>query len=199
MFTGLVEEMGTVQFAGPDGAGFRLTIAAQTVLEGVRFGDSINVNGVCLSVTEFDETHFSVGLAPETLRLTALDQLAPGDPVNLERAVLPTTRLGGHYVQGHVDGVGQLRDLTEEGDALLMTISAPAGLMKYIVRKGYVAVDGTSLTVIDTGDDWFTLTLISHSQSLVVLGKKTVGAPVNLEVDIMAKYAEKIIQAGRPS
>ncbi len=195
MFTGLVEEMGRVLFAGPDGDGFRLTIEAKTVLEDVKFGDSINVNGVCLSVTEFAEDRFSVGLAPETLRLTSLQELSEGHPVNLERSVLPTTRLGGHYVQGHVDGTGTIAAVDREADALLIKITAPADLMKYIVRKGYISIDGTSLTVIDTGGDWFTLTLIAHTQELVVLPTKKVGDLVNLEVDIMAKYAEKIIEA----
>ncbi|MEM9420967.1 MAG: riboflavin synthase [Pseudomonadota bacterium] len=197
MFTGLVEEMGQIEFAGPDGDGFRLTIKAATVLEGVKLGDSINVNGVCLSVTDFDGERFSVGLAPETLRCTSLGALSAGDPVNLERSVLPTTRLGGHYVQGHVDGTGTITSSEVEGDALLIRIDTPKDLMKYIVRKGYISIDGTSLTVIDTGPNWFTLTLIAHTQDLVVLPTKAVGAPVNLEVDIMAKYAEKIIDAGR--
>ncbi|WOI52816.1 riboflavin synthase [Parvularcula sp. LCG005] len=195
MFTGLVEEMGIVLSVGPKDDGFQLTIGASTVLTDVRFGDSINVNGVCLSVVTFDDGQFTVGLAPETLRKTSLGVLREGDRVNLERAVLPTTRLGGHYVQGHVDGTGSIRAIEPEGDALNYTIETPPELMKYIVRKGYVCVDGTSLTVVDTGPDYFTLTLISHSQALVVLALKSVGDPVNLETDIMAKYAEKIMEA----
>lgn len=194
MFTGLVEEMGTVLRAGQAGEGFSLTIAADTVLSDVRFGDSIMVEGVCLSVTEFTAHQFTVGLAPETLKRTTLGGLAKGDKVNLERSLLPTTRLGGHYVQGHVDGTGRVREVRSEDDALLITIEAPAGLMRYIVRKGYICVDGTSLTVIDTGADWFSLTLIAHTQPLVTLGAKAPGDRVNLETDIMAKYAEKALE-----
>ncbi|RFB05652.1 riboflavin synthase [Parvularcula marina] len=196
MFTGLVEEMGTVRRAGPEGDGYILDIAADTVLEDVRFGDSISVEGVCLSVTEFDRTRFKVGLAPETLNRTTLGDLKEGDRVNLERSLLPTTRLGGHYVQGHVDGTGWIREVRPDGDALWVIIDTSPEIMHYIVRKGYISVDGTSLTVVETGTDWFSLTLISHTQPLVTLGTKKPGDRVNLETDIMAKYAEKAL-AGR--
>ncbi len=195
MFTGLVEEMGVIESAGPDGDGYTLSIAAKTVLDDATFGASICVNGVCLSITSFDETRFSVGLAPETLKRTNLGELKAGDRVNLERSVLPTTRLGGHYVQGHVDGTGEIASITPDADALWFKIKCDPGLMKYIVEKGYICVDGTSLTVVETGADWFTLTLIAHSQELVVLAQKAVGDRVNLEVDIMAKFAEKILTA----
>lgn len=194
MFTGLVEEMGTVLFAGTEGDGFTLHIAAETVVSDARFGDSILVEGVCLSVTEFTETSFKVGLAPETLKRTTLGKLKEGDRVNLERSLLPTTRLGGHYVQGHVDGTGEVREVRPDADALWVTIGSSPELLRYIVRKGYIAVDGTSLTVVDTGPDWFSLTLIAHTQPLVTLGQKGPGDRVNLEVDIMAKYAEKFLQ-----
>ncbi|MEM6650140.1 MAG: riboflavin synthase, partial [Pseudomonadota bacterium] len=140
MFTGLVEEMGTVLTVGPEGEGFALSIEGSVTLEGLKFGDSINVNGVCLSVTSFNEREMQFGLAPETLRRTSLSLLQPGSPVNLERAVLPTTRLGGHYVQGHVDGTGTIKDITEEGDALMVTIAAPLDILKYVVPKGYISV-----------------------------------------------------------
>ncbi|MEM9232704.1 MAG: riboflavin synthase [Pseudomonadota bacterium] len=193
MFTGLVEEMGSVVTIGPDGDGFTIEIAAGTVLSDVKFGDSILVEGVCLSVTEFTDTSFKVGLAPETLNRTALGRLAAGDRVNLERSLLPTTRLGGHYVQGHVDGTGTVKEMRPDADALWVTIGTSPELMRFIVRKGYISVDGTSLTVVDTGPDWFSLTLIAHTQPLVTLGHKQPGAAVNLEVDIMAKYAEKFL------
>lgn len=194
MFTGLVEEMGDVLSVGPEGDGFTIEIRTKTILEDVKFGDSILVEGVCLSVTEFSANSFKVGLAPETLNKTTLGDLAPGSRVNLERSLLPTTRLGGHYVQGHVDGTGELRDIRPDGDALWVTIGTKPELMRYIVRKGYIAVDGTSLTVVETGPDWFSLTLISHTQPLVTLGQKKAGDRVNLEVDIMAKYAEKFLE-----
>jgi riboflavin synthase len=195
MFTGLVEEMGTVEAAERGEDSFTLTIRAQVVLEDVKLGDSIAVNGVCLSVTRFDKERFSVGLAPETLRRTDLGDVAPGDRVNLERSVTPTTRMGGHYVQGHVDGTGRIAAFEKEADALWVRIETDPTLMKYIVEKGYVAIDGTSLTVVDTGEDWFTLTLVAHTQPLIVLPLKKMGDRVNIEADIMAKYVEKIVQA----
>lgn len=194
MFTGLVEEMGTVLGVGPDGDGFTIEIGARTVLEDVKFGDSILVEGVCLSVTEFTADTFKVGLAPETLNRTTLGGLKDGSRVNLERSLLPSTRLGGHYVQGHVDGTGEVREVTPDADARWVVIGTSPDLMKYIVRKGYISVDGTSLTVVDTGPDWFSLTLIAHTQPLVTLGSKGPGEKVNLEVDIMAKYAEKFLE-----
>ena len=195
MFTGLVEEMGTVREVRRGADSFTLVIDAKTVLDGVRFGDSINVDGVCLSVTDFNDEGFTVGLAPETLKRTSLGALSQGDRVNLERAALPTTRLGGHYVQGHVDATGEIAEFREDADALWVTIRAPESLMKYIVTKGYVTIDGTSLTVVDTGTDWFNVTLIAHTQDLIGLPRKPLGAPVNLEVDILAKYVEKLVAA----
>ncbi|MGV6818997.1 MAG: riboflavin synthase [Parvularcula sp.] len=197
MFTGLIEEMGHITSRTVSEESLILEISAEKVLTDVRFGDSICINGVCLSVMTYTDQAFRVGLAPETRRLTTLESLAPGDRVNLERAVLPTTRLGGHYVQGHVDGTGIVKAITDEGDAKLIRIGCSADMMRYIVRKGYIAVDGTSLTVVDAGPEEFSLTLISHSQPLVVLGQATVGDRVNLEVDIMAKYAEKLLYARR--
>ncbi|WP_031549228.1 riboflavin synthase [Parvularcula oceani] len=193
MFTGLVEEMGTVRAVIRGEDSFTLRIGADVVLEDVKLGDSIAVNGVCLSVTRFDSEEFEVGLAPETLKRTSLGILSEGDRVNLERSVLPTTRMGGHYVQGHVDGTGRIASFERDADALWVRIETDPSLMRYIVEKGYICVDGTSLTVVETGDDWFTLTLVAHTQPLIVLPTKSEGDPVNLEVDIMAKYAEKIL------
>ncbi len=195
MFTGLVEEMGTVANAHRTHDSFDLTIRASTVLEGVALGDSICVNGVCLTVTAFDEGAFTVGLAPETRNRTNLGALKSGDPVNLERSVTPSTRMGGHYVQGHVDGTGTLASVTKDEDALWIRINLDPGLMRYIVEKGYVAIDGTSLTVVETGPDWFTLTLIAYSQQKVILARKQVGDSVNIEVDILAKYVERLVGA----
>ena len=196
MFTGLVEEMGTIARIADTAKGFDMTIRARTVLDGVALGDSISVNGVCLTVASFDAETFTVGLAPETRRKTSLDALGPNASVNLERAALPTTRLGGHYVQGHVDTAGRIKSIRPDGDALWVTINAPPALMKYIVPKGYIAVDGASLTVVNTGADWFDLTLVRYTQDKIVLTQKKPGAPVNLEVDILAKYVESLIAAG---
>lgn len=191
MFTGLVEEMGTIRRIEQTDDSFTLTIGADAVMNDMTHGCSISTNGVCLSVTEFGDDWFKVGLAPETLRKTSLRSVEVGVRVNLERSVTPTTRMGGHYVQGHVDGTGTLASVEQDADALLVRIDCPPALMRYVVEKGYVAVDGASLTVIDTGPDWFTLTLVAHTQPLIVLPTKQAGDPVNIETDIIAKYAEK--------
>lgn len=193
MFTGLVEEIGSVAAVSREQGGYQLTIAARTVLDSVREGDSINVNGVCLTVTDFNAATFRVGLAPETLARTNLEALAPGDGVNLERAALPTTRLGGHYVQGHIDATGRIRAFRRDADALWMTIAAPAELMRYIASKGYIAIDGASLTVVHVGEDWFDVTLVAYSQDKLILPRKKPGDRVNLEVDILAKYVERLL------
>lgn len=192
MFTGLVEEIGTVGASGREGEAFRLVVGAVKILEGLQRGDSIAVNGVCLTVTDFDIGSFTVGLAPETLAKTDLGDLTPGAPVNLERALLATTRLGGHYVQGHVDATGTIRGFRPDRDALWLTIGAPPALMRYIVPKGYVAVDGASLTVVHAGPDWFDLTLVAYSREKLILPRKKLGDAVNLEADILAKYVERL-------
>ena len=193
MFTGLVEEMGQIAQIDAGDSYFNLTIRAQKVLEGVALGDSIAINGVCLTVTEFDTGWFKVGLAPETLKRTNLGALSEGTRVNLERAVAPTTRLGGHFVQGHIDATGEITIKRPDNDALWITIKTDPELMKYIVVKGYITIDGTSLTVVDTGPDWFNVTLISYTQQKITLPTKEIGEQVNLEVDILAKYVEKMV------
>jgi riboflavin synthase len=198
MFTGLVEEIGAIAAVSPPTdakGGFDLTVSARSVLEGLALGDSIAINGVCLTVTRFDDTTFTVGLAPETRAKTSLASLAPGDGVNLERAALPTTRLGGHYVQGHVDATGEIIEFRPDEDALWMKVRTPRSLMRYIATKGYIAIDGASLTVVNTGDDWFDVTLIAYSQSKLILPRKKPGDLVNLEVDILAKYVERLVAA----
>lgn len=194
MFTGLIEEVGEVVTLERTGEGTDLTVRGPVTSEGVKLGDSIAVQGVCLTVTHVEGEAMRFGLAPETLRRTSLGVLEEGDGVNLERACLPTTRLGGHYVQGHVDGTGTLRSVQEDGDALWVTIEAPRELLTYIVEKAYVAIDGTSLTVTAVDDSSFSVMLVRHTQPLITLPKKSPGDPVNLEVDIMAKFAEKIIR-----
>jgi len=193
MFTGLIEEIGKVTKAIRSKDSFDLIIQAKTVLEGIALGDSIAVNGVCLTVTKFDSQIFQVGLAPETRKRTNLGDLHNGALVNLERSVTPSTRLGGHFVQGHVDDTGTIKSITNDEDALWITISCDPRLMGYIVTKGYITIDGTSLTVVDTGSDWFNITLIAYSQQKVTLARKAIGESVNLEVDILAKYVEKLV------
>lgn len=195
MFTGLVEEIGTVDEIGENGDHFNLTVTAETALRGVRLGDSIAVNGVCLTVTMFDNGSFTVGLAPETLKKTNLGDLQTGAPVNLERSLLPTTRLGGHFVQGHVDATGTIMSFEPDRDALWLTVETDPSLMRYIVTKGYVAIDGASLTVVDTGPDWFNVALIDYTQGKIALPRKKPGDRVNLETDILAKYVERLFEA----
>jgi riboflavin synthase len=198
MFTGIVEEMGTVaHIVGDQDQANQLTVNCHTVLEGTRIGDSIAVNGTCLTVTALTNHSFTVGLSPETLRRTNLGLLKVGDPVNLERALAFGGRMGGHYVQGHVDGIGEIVAIVPEGDSKRVTIRPPAHLLPYIVEKGYIAVDGVSLTVAEMGRDTFTVALVAYTQSAVIMGHQQVGALVNIEVDIIAKYVERLVEAYR--
>ncbi|XP_015953295.1 riboflavin synthase isoform X1 [Arachis duranensis] len=196
LFTGIVEELGTVKQLGkaPPG-GFDMVIAAKTVLEGVNLGDSIAVNGTCLTVTEFDANTFTVGLSPETLRKTSLEELQGGSLVNLEQALTPTSRMGGHFVQGHVDSTGIILSKVPEGDSLWIKVKAEKELLKYVVPKGFIAVDGTSLTVVDVndGEGWFNFMLVAYTQQKVVIPLKEVGQKVNLEADILGKQVERLL------
>ena len=189
MFTGIVEEVGTV--TGLEGQ--RLTIAAGKVLEDVKLGDSIAVNGACLTVVDFESSHFSVELAPETLKRTSLGSWVPGQQVNLERPLAVSDRLGGHIVQGHVDATGRITSLKPDGDCVIFRITSPKRLMRYIVEKGFVAVDGISLTVVKVGGSSFTLSVIPYTLSNTNLQSQAKGGRVNLEVDIVAKYVESLI------
>lgn len=192
MFTGIVEEIGKIKQVSA-GKSYALKIEAQIVLQDVHQGDSIAVNGVCLTVTSFSKDTFTVDLAPETRKRTNLEQLHSGSPVNLERALLPTTRLGGHFVQGHVDGTAQIISVRQEANAMWFRFKADASIMCYIVAKGFVCLDGTSLTVVEANQDNFTITLVPFSQTHTILARKKVGEKVNVEVDILGKYVEKLI------
>nr|GMD35099.1 riboflavin synthase [Ipomoea batatas] len=200
LFTGIVEEMGEVRHIGyEDPESFTMKIGAKTVLDGVNLGDSIAVNGTCLTVTEFDTqlSEFTVGLAPETLRKTSLSELEHGSRVNLERALTPNSRMGGHFVQGHVDGTGVILGLDPEGDSLWVKVKTTKELIKYIVPKGFIAVDGASLTVVDVFDDeCFNFMLVAYTQQKVVIPLKKIGQKVNLEVDILGKYVERLLSSG---
>ena len=196
MFTGIVEELGSVRECRRDGDGFALSINCSTVLEGTILGDSIAVNGVCLTVTALDDKGFVTGLAPETRKRTDLEALVPGSKVNLERSVTPSTRMGGHFVQGHVDTTGTIKSFKRDEDALWVAISAPESVMRYIVTKGYITLDGTSLTVVDVGDDWFSVTLVAYTQAHIVMPLKKPGDKINIEVDVLGKYVERLIQHG---
>lgn len=192
MFTGIVEELGTVVARAAD----RLELRGPLVTKDIAHGDSIAVNGVCLTVADVDGDTFVADVMPETWQRTSLWDLRPDDPVNLERAVTPTTRMGGHLVQGHVDGVGTVASRTTDDSWDTVRFTVPEGLMRYLVEKGSVTVDGVSLTVVGTGPDWFSVGLIPTTLDRTTLGRKQPGAPVNLEVDVIAKYVEKLIGAG---
>jgi riboflavin synthase len=195
VFTGIVEELGRVIAVAPSGPEGRLVIAAERVLADVQIGDSIAVNGVCLTVVERGADRFATGLMHETLRRTNLGLLKPGQVVNLERAVAATGRLGGHIVQGHVDDVARLVEVTPEGAALLQRWEVAAPLRRYIVPKGFVALDGTSLTVVDCAAATFRVSLVSYTQQHVTLGRAQPGYQANIEVDILAKYVEALLGA----
>jgi riboflavin synthase len=197
MFTGLVEALGTVRHADDLDCGRRLVVVELRIAAGVRIGESIAVNGACLTVVEreSDAIHFQVG--PETLRLTNLGELRPGDPVNLERALRLGDRLGGHWVQGHVDGVGTIASRQHAGPWETTWFTCPASLTRQMVRKGSICVDGVSLTLVDVESDRFSVALIPHTLTQTTLGSKPVGATVNLETDILAKYVEKCLEPSR--
>ncbi|KAL8208124.1 hypothetical protein R6Q57_007536 [Mikania cordata] len=202
LFTGIVEEMGQVRHLGFDSSGqsFDMIIHSPTVLLDVNLGDSIAVNGTCLTVTEFDtqQSEFKVGLSPETLRKTSLIELEKGSVVNLERAVKPSTRMGGHFVQGHVDGTGEIVSMEPEGDSLWVKVKTSPEILKFIVPKGFIAVDGTSLTVVQVfdEDECFNFMLVEYTQQKVVIPLKKIGQKVNLEVDILGKYVERLLSSG---
>jgi riboflavin synthase len=190
MFTGIVEEIGKVKGLSPG----RLSIEADIVLKGTKPGDSISVGGACLTVTSISKNEFSVEVMPETIRRTNIGRLRYGDRVNLERAVLADGRFGGHFVQGHVDDVGKILSLKPEEGAFVARISAPSNLMPYVVNKGFIAVDGVSLTVIDYDDASFSVSLVDFTRKHTTLGIIRPGDTINIEVDIMAKYVEKLQQ-----
>ena len=190
MFTGIVEEVGRVVSISGDG----MTVRAEKVMSDLKLGDSIAVNGACLTAVSLSGGEFSVDLSPETMRRTALGDLAAGGAVNLERALLASDRMGGHIVQGHVDATGSVASMEREGDSTVLEIAAPEGLMRYIVEKGFIAVDGISLTVVKVGNAAFTLAVIPYTLRNTNLGTLSAGARVNLEADILAKYVENLLK-----
>ncbi|MFN2450806.1 MAG: riboflavin synthase [Candidatus Dormibacteria bacterium] len=194
MFSGIVTELGRV--AGNHiAARGRLEMTAAAVLEGVRMGDSIAVNGCCLTVVSADATGFAVDVVPETARRTTLGSLAAGDAVNLEAAMALGDRIGGHMVSGHIDGTGQVIAMREDGNARWVQVAFPATLLPYLVEKGSVAVDGISLTIAAVEDDTFSVSLIPHTLAMTVAGGWAPGSAVNLEVDVVARYVVRNLQA----
>lgn len=192
MFTGIVEEIGTIRSIQPGSKSVRIAIEADVVLEGTKLGDSIATNGVCLTVTQLDARCFWADVMPETLKRSSLGSLRTGSPVNLERALRWDGRLGGHLVSGHIDGTGRLIAMDTDDNAVWYTIAVDDRLLRYVVEKGSVALDGVSLTVADVGRDYFRVSLIPHTRQITALGSKRIGDCLNIEVDIIAKYVEKL-------
>jgi riboflavin synthase len=192
MFTGIIEALGCVTDVDTGADSSRLTVQG-AVTDGTAVGDSVSVNGVCLTATSVDDGRFTADVMAETLRRSTLGELRPGDPVNLERAATVTTRLGGHLVQGHVDGVGQLTARAPAGAFDEIRIVLPTDLLPYVVEKGSIAVDGISLTVAAVDADAITVGLIPETLHRTTLGKRSVGDKVNIEVDVIAKYVERLL------
>lgn len=194
IFTGIVEELGNVQRLNKGSHSYSLEVKAQRVLEDVKLGDSIAVNGVCLTVNQYSREYFTADVMPETVAKTTLQYLRQGMPVNLERALRLGDRMGGHLVQGHVDGVGSIIKKEKQDIAIVFTIKAPAAIIKYSVPKGSIAIDGISLTLIDVATESFTVSLIPHTTQKTTLGLKQPGDLVNLESDIIGRYVEKLMK-----
>lgn len=195
MFTGIIEELGKVKSIEIQPDALRITIEGPLVVSDVKRGDSISVSGACLTAVEHDATSFTADVMQETLKLTSLDGIKVGDPVNLERAMTAATRFGGHVVLGHVDGVGEVISREPSDNWEWVRVSIPKELMKYVVLKGSITIDGISLTVNEVGDDWIGLSLIPETLTVTTLGSKQPGSKVNVEVDVMAKHIERLIEA----
>jgi len=194
MFTGIVEEIGTVRHIAPTASGSRIEVAATRAVERVGVDDSIAVAGVCLTVIERDDRSFTADVVPETLARTTLGTLTRGSRVNLERAATPTTALGGHFVQGHVDGTTKLIEWQAEGEGARLRFALPKTLARYVVMKGFITLDGVSLTVARLGRTFFEIAMIPHTAEKTTLGALRPGGAVNLEVDVLAKYVERIVR-----
>jgi riboflavin synthase len=194
MFTGIIEEVGKITSVRPG----NLIVTASDVLRGLALGESINVNGVCLTITSFKANSFSVDIMSETLRRSNLGLLSAGDRVNLERPLALGGRLGGHLVQGHIDDTGKVVSTRWDGEAMIIRFEAPPQVMRYVVEKGFVAVDGVSLTVVARDNGSFQVSIVGYSRQHTTLGDRQVGDAVNLEADIIAKYVEQLHQARSP-
>jgi riboflavin synthase len=194
MFTGIVEEMGAIISIDKTLAGTRMTILASAVMDDLKIGDSISVNGACLTVVSKTDRNFSVEVSPETLSVTTLGQFTAGSPLNLERAMKLNERIGGHLVAGHVDGVGTIRSRQQDGNAILLAIEAQPEILRHCILKGSITVDGISLTINHVTDRGFTVSIIPHTAKVTTLGLKQVGDQVNLESDLVGKYVERLLQ-----
>jgi riboflavin synthase len=193
MFTGIVEETGIVRSFTEQEQAWRLVLDAAVVTKGLQLGDSVAVNGCCLTVVDFAEDRLEFDLLAQSVRLTSIDGIGPGGRVNLERALLPTTRMGGHFVSGHVDGTGAIATIEPRGKDVYLRITPDPEMLRYVVAKGCVAVDGISLTVAELDDTGFSIWLIPHTLEVTNLGDKRAGDQVNLEFDLLAKYVERLL------
>ena len=193
MFTGIVEETGIVRSFTEQEQAWRLVLDAAVVTKGLQLGDSVAVNGCCLTVVDFAEDRLEFDLLAQSVRLTSIDGIGPGGRVNLERALLPTTRMGGHFVSGHVDGTGAIATIEPRGKDVYLRITPDPEMLRYVVAKGCVAVDGISLTVAELDDTGFSIWLIPHTLEVTNLGDKRAGDRVNLEFDLLAKYVERLL------
>ena len=199
MFTGIIEETGIVRAITYGSASSGITIGAVKVMDGLKTGDSISTNGVCLTVTSFGRDYFTVDVMPETLRQTSLGDLKNGSGVNLERALRLSDRLGGHIVSGHIDGTGKISRMWQEDNAIWINITAATSILKYIIPRGSVALDGVSLTVTGADDRSFSVSIIPHTQQETILTKKKNGDILNIECDMIAKYIEKLATFQQPA
>ena len=199
MFTGIVEEMGVLRSVRRGAHSAVLSIGAETVLSDLKIGDSVAVNGVCLTATTVDAGGFTADVMHETLNRSSLGALVPGSPVNLERAMAANGRFGGHMVAGHIDGTGTITARRQDDNAVWYTVSAAPSLLRYIVEKGSIAIDGISLTVASVAADRFSVSVIPHTAAVTALGRKRPGDVVNLETDIIGKYVEKLLRPAEPA
>lgn len=194
VFTGIVEEIGTVQRLERRDRFYQLSIKAKLILGDLKLGDSVSVNGVCLTVTDLNSTGFQADIMAQTLRLTSLNTLSVGSNVNLERAMSANGRFGGHMVSGHIDGIGHIRRIERETEAIWLTVQAEIDIMKYMIKRGSIAIDGVSLTVAVLETETFKVSLIPHTAKETILGHAKIGDSVNLECDQIGKYVEKLME-----
>ncbi len=198
MFTGLIEETGKIENTRPIAGGVELTIAAKKILNGLRNGDSVSINGVCLTVTEISSGNFSVDAVGETISKTTIGKLSPGSIVNLETALQLSQKLGGHLVQGHVNGIGSISEIKKLGENFSLSVAVPTELAKYLIKEGSIAVDGISLTIAQTTENKCTFSIIPHTWKNTNLNTKKAGEKVNIEIDVIAKYVERFLSHSNP-
>ncbi len=196
MFTGIIEGLGTIQSIKPSGQGCKMTILSDFVLEGTKIGDSIAINGACLTAVRIEEKQFEVDVSPETLTISTLGSAGIGNRVNIERALRVSDRLDGHIVSGHIDGMGRIVGRKNVSNAIIITIDVSHTLSRYMIKKGSVAVDGVSLTINNCGEKSFEVSIIPHTAKLTTVGIKNIGEHVNIETDLIGKYVEKFITKG---